>query len=83
MNGRLIFNRQDGFVITIKALAEYLKPDHDTIATFISTNSDSVNNLFIQILIQCQELDLIIKEMFEIDECKLIYIISKEMMYTV
>ena len=38
---------------------------------FISTNSEAVNDLFIQILLQCQELDLITGEMFAMDGCKL------------
>jgi transposase len=38
--------------ITIKTLAEDMEPDHDTIAAFISTNSETVNDLFIQILLQ-------------------------------
>ena len=57
--------------ITVKALAEDMEPDHDTIAAFISTNSEAVNDLFVQILLQCQELDLITGEMFAIDGCKL------------
>ena len=48
-----------------------MEPDHDTIAAFISTNSEAVNDLFVQILLQCQELDLITGEMFAIDGCKL------------
>jgi len=64
--------------ITIKALAEDLEPDHDTIATFISTNSEAVKDLFTQVLIQCQELKLITGEMFAIDGCKLPSNASKE-----
>jgi len=64
--------------ITVKALAEDMEPDHDTIAAFISTNREAINDLFIQILLQCQELDLITGEMFAIDGCKLPSNASKE-----
>ena len=64
--------------LTVKALAEDFEPDHDTIATFISTNSEAVNELFVQILMQCYELDLITGEMFAIDGCKLPSNASKE-----
>ena len=64
--------------IIVKALAEDAEPDHDTIATFISTNSEAVKDLFIQILLQCQELKLITGEMFAIDGCKLPSNASKE-----
>jgi len=64
--------------ITAKALAEDFEPDHDTIATFISTNSEAVKDLFAQILVQCSQLKLITGEMFAIDGCKLPSNASKE-----
>jgi transposase len=64
--------------ITVKALAEDTEPDHDTIATFITTNSEAVKELFSQILIKCSELKLITGEMFAIDGCKLPSNASKE-----
>jgi len=64
--------------IIVKALAEDTEPDHDTIATFISTNSEAVNDLFAQVLIKCFELKLITGEMFAIDGCKLPSNASKE-----
>jgi len=64
--------------IIAKALAEDSEPDHDTIATFISTNSDAVKDLFTQVLLQCSELKLITGEMFAIDGCKLPSNASKE-----
>ena len=64
--------------IIIKALAEDSEPDHDTIATFITTNSESVKDLFAQVLMQCSELKLITGEMFAIDGCKLPSNASKE-----
>jgi len=64
--------------ITAKALAENMEPDHDTIASFISTNSEAVKDLFSQILLQCNELKLITGEMFSPDGCKLPSNASKE-----
>jgi len=64
--------------IIVKALSEDIEPDHDTIATFISTNTEAVKDLFMQILLQCQELKLITGEMFAIDGCKLPSNASKE-----
>jgi len=69
--------------ITIKALAEDSEPDHSTIAEFISTNSEAVKELFVQVLMQCQELDLITGEMFAGDGCKLSSNASKEWSETV
>jgi transposase len=57
--------------IAVKALAADAEPDHDTIAHFLSSNSEAIKDLFTQILIQCGELGLINGEMFAIDGCKL------------
>jgi len=64
--------------IIIKALAEGCEPDHGTIAAFISTNSEAVQGLFAQIVLQCAKLKLITGEMFAIDGCKLPSNASKE-----
>src|SRR5215510_5404767 len=64
--------------VIVKALAEDFEPDHDTIAAFISTNSEAVKDLFTQVLLQCAELKLITGEMFAIDGCKLPSNASKE-----
>src|SRR5215467_3454316 len=64
--------------IIVKALAEDFEPDHDTIAAFISTNSEAVKDLFTQILLKCSQLKLITGEMFAIDGCKLPSNASKE-----
>ena len=64
--------------IIIKTLAENSEPDHTTIATFISTNSEAVKELFTHVLLQCNELKLITGEMFAIDGCKLSSNASKE-----
>ena len=57
--------------IVVKALAEDFQPDHDTISRFISSNTETVKDLFIQVLMQCAELDLVTGEMFAVDGCKL------------
>ena len=64
--------------ITAKALAEDSEPDHDTVAAFISGNSEAVTDLFTQVLLQCAQLDLITGEMFAVDGCKLPSNASKE-----
>jgi transposase len=64
--------------IIAKALAEDSEPDHATIASFVSRNSEAVKDLFAQVLLRCQELDLINGEMFAIDGCKLPSNASKE-----
>ena len=56
--------------ITAKALAEGIEPDHDTIAAFVSSNSEAAKVLFAQMLLKCSELKLIAGEMFAIDGCK-------------
>jgi transposase len=61
-----------------KALAENTEPDHSTIATFISSNSEAIKNLFAQVLLQCSKLKLLTGEMFAIDGCKLSSNASKE-----
>ena len=64
--------------IIVMALAESCAPDHDTIASFISTNNEAISNLFAQILLKCHRLKLITGEMFAIDGCKLPSNASKE-----
>ena len=64
--------------MAVKALAEDSEPDHDTIATFISTNKAAVAGLFTQVVMQCDELELITGEMFALDGCKLPSNASKE-----
>ena len=64
--------------IIVKALAEDSEPDHDTIATFITTNREAVKNLFVQVIMECDELELITGEMFAVDGCKLPSNASKE-----
>jgi transposase len=49
--------------IVTKALSEDMEPDHDTIAAFISANAEAVEDLFVQVVLQCAELKLITGEM--------------------
>jgi transposase len=64
--------------IIAKALAEDTEPDHDTIAAFITTNRNGVIDLFTQVLLQCDELELLKGEMYALDGCKLPSNASKE-----
>jgi hypothetical protein len=64
--------------MTVKALAEDSEPDHATIAAFISGNREGVIDLFTQVLMQCDELELITGEMYAFDGCKLPSNASKE-----
>jgi len=64
--------------IIVKTLAGDEEPDHATIAVFISTNSEEVKDLFVKVLMQCQELNLITGEMAAIDGCKISSNASKE-----
>ena len=62
----------------VKALAEGIEPDHATIADFISRNNEEVKNLFTEVLLQCNVLNLIGGEMFAIDGRKMSSNASKE-----
>jgi transposase len=64
--------------IIVKSLAADNEPDHDTIAAFISMNSEAVKDLFTQVVLQCDELELIIGEMFALDGRELPSNASKE-----
>ena len=64
--------------IIVKSLAGDAEPDHATIAAFICINKEGVKDLFVQVVLQCAELNLITGEMFAIDGCKLPSNASKE-----
>ena len=49
--------------IVVKALAKDLEPDHSTIAAFISSNDEAMKRTFVQVLLQCAELDLISRQL--------------------
>ena len=57
--------------IVFMALGADLQPDHSTIADFISRSPETIGGLFTQIVMTCDQLGLIGKEMFAIDGCKL------------
>ena len=57
--------------IVFMALGADLQPDHSTIADFISRSPETIGVLFTQIVMTCDKLGLIGKEMFAIDGCKL------------
>lgn len=57
--------------ITFIALSADQQPHFTTIADFISRSPESIAELFTQVVLMCDELGLIGKEMFAIDGCKL------------
>jgi len=64
--------------ITFMALSADTQPHFTTIADFISRSPDAIADLFGQIVLMCDQLGLIGKEMFAIDGCKLPSNASKE-----
>ncbi len=57
--------------IIFMAISADLQPDHSTLADFISRAPDAIVDLFGQVVLTCNQLGLIGKEMFAIDGCKL------------
>lgn len=53
------------------ALSADMRPDHSTLADFVSRSPEAITDLFGQIVLMCDQLGLIGKEMFAIDGCKL------------
>jgi transposase len=51
----------------VKALARNAEPDRDTIARFISTQTEAVKDLFAQATLKCYALELTGGELFTID----------------
>ena len=64
--------------ITFMALSFDSQPHYTTIADFISRSPQAIAELFTQIVLMCDQLGLIGKEMFAIDGCKLPSNASKE-----
>lgn len=64
--------------ITFMALSADLQPHFTTVADFISRAPEAIADLFGQIVMMCDQLGLIGKEMFAIDGCKLPSNASKE-----
>ena len=64
--------------ITFMALSADTRPHFTTLADFISRSPEAIASLFTQIVLMCDQLGLIGKEMFAIDGCKLPSNASKE-----
>ena len=64
--------------ITFMALSADTQPHFTTLADFVSRSPDAIADLFGQIVLMCDHLGLIGKEMFAIDGCKLPSNASKE-----
>ncbi|RJP76451.1 MAG: IS1182 family transposase [Desulfobacteraceae bacterium] len=60
------------------ALSADTRPHFTTIADFISSMGDEITSLFLEVLLICDEMNLIGKEMFSIDGCKMPSNASKE-----
>lgn len=64
--------------LTFMALAENEKPDHSTIANFVSSMDKEVKDIFEQVVLICFELGLIKSGTLAIDGCKISSNASKE-----
>jgi len=64
--------------VIFMALSADTQPHFTTIANFISTMSEEIMPLFLEVLMICDEMGMIGKEMFAIDGCKLPSNASKE-----
>lgn len=65
--------------ILFMAISGNAKPDHSTIASFISSMKDDITDIFSDILIRAAQLDLIGGEVFALDGCKLSSNAAKEL----
>lgn len=64
--------------IMFMALSANARPDHSTICSFLSGMGDKAEILFTKVLLLCDKLGLIGKNMFAIDGCKISSNASKE-----
>jgi len=64
--------------VLFMALAGEARPDHATLASFVSTKGSAIKEVFIQVLAVCAELGLIGMEQFALDGCKLSSNAAKE-----
>ncbi len=64
--------------VVFMALACGQQPDHSTIATFVSSMKDEILPLFRDVLLVCEEMNLLGGTMFALDGCKLPSNASKE-----
>lgn len=60
------------------AMSANSRPHYTTIARFVSSSHEEIKDLFLQVLLVCLKRDLIGREMFAIDGCKLPSNASKE-----
>ena len=65
--------------IVFMALSCGIKPDHSTIAVFVSSMKDEILPLFRNVLLVCEEMNLLGGTFFAIDGCKLPSNASKEL----
>ncbi len=65
--------------VVFMALACGQQPDHSTIATFVSSMKDEILPLFRDVLLICEEMNLLGGTMFALDGCKLPSNASKEL----
>ncbi|MFC2088424.1 IS1182 family transposase [Calditrichota bacterium] len=64
--------------ITFMAISCGMAPDHSTIASFVSSMKDEIIKIFRDILLYCEELNLLGGSHFSLDGCKLSSNVSKE-----
>ena len=64
--------------VVMMALSANTRPHFTTIARFISDMGDAAQTLFVDVLMYCDEMGLIGKEMFAVDGCKMSSNASKE-----
>ena len=64
--------------VVFMALSADTQPHFTTIADFISTLDEEIIRLFLEVLMVCDEMELIGKEMFAVDGCKMPSNASKE-----
>ncbi len=64
--------------VIFMALSADTRPHFTTIADFISSADKEIIRLFLEVLMTCDEMGLIGKEMFAVDGCKLPSNASKE-----
>lgn len=64
--------------VTFMAMSCNQRPDHSTIATFVSSMKDQIQPLFSDILLVCEQEDLLGGTFFAIDGCKISSNASKE-----
>jgi transposase len=65
--------------ITFMALSCGMAPDHSTIAHFISSMRDEIIDIFCDVLLYCEELNLLGNSHFSLDGCKLSSNASKQL----